>query len=120
MPCNDPVVNRFVDISTKVKIDDHDTLAATLYEMAQTKQIQFYEETADGFRIITLQGDVIVSLQNGQYQIKGDSRAINTLKSQLTQGYQSVKVQNALIDKGYLTERTPLENNVIQIQARRS
>lgn len=119
MPCNDPVVNRFVDISTKVRIDDHNALASTLYELAQTKKIQFYEETEDGYRIITLQGDVIISFQNGEYKIKGDSRAINTLKSQITQGYQSIKVQNALIDKGYLTEKTPLENNVIQIQARR-
>lgn len=119
MPCNDPIVNRFVDISTKVPLTDHDVLNKALYEMLQNKSIQFYEEISGGFRVITLQGDVVISLQEGEYKIKGSSRAINYLKPKIVTGYQTIMVQNSLIESGYLTEITPLEQNVIQIQARR-
>lgn len=118
MVCFDPVVNRSVELSTKIPITDHNALASALYELNRANTILSFTETEEGYKILTAYGEVIITYKDGEYKIQGTTAAINSLKTQLLTEYQSNIVRDALIDKGYLTDVTKLKNT-IQIQARR-
>ena len=118
MPCNDPTVNTFTEIGTKTPITDHNALAAVIYGLRSDGTITYFKETEDGYVISTVEGDVTISYRDGEYKIMGSGRAINSLKTKLLTGYSAIIVRDALIDRGYMTEVTEIQNTV-QIKARR-
>jgi len=119
MPCNDPELNMTAVISTRISLTDKDALKLALYDLAAQYKHFFYEETQTGFQIRSEWGDLSLIWMGTKYEITGrvsqGIRATNPILSR----YQAIKVQNTLIEKGYLTEPTFLENNTVQLTARR-
>jgi hypothetical protein len=119
MPCNDPELDMTAVISTSISLTDKDALKLALYDLAAQYKHFFYEETTSGFQIRSEWGDLSLIWMGTKYEITGrvsqGIRATNPILSR----YQAIKVQNTLIEKGYLTEPTFLENNTVQLTARR-
>jgi hypothetical protein len=119
MPCNDPTLNLMAILATKIDITDKEALKLALYDLAKEHKSFFYQETANGFDIQSEEGNLTLTWNGTKYEVKGrvttGQRAINPV----IRRYQAVKVQAALVEKGYMTEPTELDGNRIQIFARR-
>jgi len=119
MPCNDPEVNLTVTLKTKIKIDSMSALEMALYDLSNEHKSFFYEKIENGYRVTYENGTIDLIWDGAEYTVTGKERTgMNTLFPILSR-FQAIKVQDALIEKGYLTETTQFENNVIQLQARR-
>lgn len=119
MPCNDPEVNIIAVIETKVQMMDKESLKLALYDLSNQYKHFFYEETANGYQIRSAWGNLTLEWTGQKYTATGDIRTGTQVTNQILRRYQAVKVQNALIERGYLTETSFTEDQRIQLVARR-
>lgn len=118
MPCFDPELNMTAIIQTKILLMDKDALKLALYDLAAQYKHFFYEEIRNGFQIRSEWGDLTLEWTGTKYEITGKISQGTRATNPILQRYQAIKVQNTLIEKGYLTAPTFFENT-IQISARR-
>lgn len=112
------MVNERVTINTKIPLKDKAILMMALYDLSNQQKSFFYEETPDGIRVRTPQGQVLLVFDGTQYQIRGKTQEQGQeVVAPVLSMYQAIYVENLYIEQGFMTERIPDQDNVVQVNA---
>lgn len=119
MPCNRPMVNERVTITTKFPLTDKDALMMALHDLEEIDRTFFYEVTATGeIKVRSSQGEATLQWTGSRYEVKADNTAQgNRVIQPVVSHYQAVVIQNTYIEAGFMTEKIETGNNVVQVNA---